>query len=161
MTGVESSGLVGLAHGGTAHVAGHLLEHPADRRWELRCGHCLALVATVEQPPDLRPRAGLVVDGAVGLPAVAGWPEVSLAWGLVPQDCEPRPPARVPAARRRPAPARAVFRTGLRRVAAEPVLLPGGLWVAVAAGRARSVTTTAFGVRNRARVRGTGRPACR
>lgn len=159
MTGPESSGLVGLAHGGSAHVAGHVLERPAPDRWELRCGHCLALVATVEQPPVLRPRAGLVVDGAVGLPAVAGWPEVSLAWGLVPQDCGPVPPPPRRPARRTPA--RAEFRTGLRRVTAEPVLLPGGLWVAVAAGRARWVTTTAFGVRNRARVRGTGRPACR
>jgi hypothetical protein len=160
---LDSGGYVRWVSASTVRVAGHYLETEWDEHdrvslWRLRCGDCLAARLERHTVHSSRPRPGLPVDGALRLPAGGGRPEATLVWGMVATDCDHAEPALdLPPVlgRQRPGqPGRVIFRTTVcaRTVQADPVLIGGGLWVAVAPGHAWFVCSDAFGVRSRARV---------
>jgi len=160
---LDSGGYVRWMSASTVRVAGHYLETVRDEHdrvavWRLLCGDCLAVRLERHTVRSSRAGSGLPVDGAVRLPAGGGWPEATLAWGLVANDCdhEERVVGTRGAPRRRlpGRPNRVLFRNSLLGPPdqADPVLIGGGLWVAVAPGHAWLVRSDAFGARHLARV---------
>jgi len=119
-------------------VGGHYLEigHEGEiaTSWRLLCGACLVPRASQALPRTGGSGRGLPPEGAIHLPALDGWPALTLAWGVVREHPEERAhhPRQLPIPRRRPT-VRFRQRWGWS-CRADPILVSGGLWLAAAPG---------------------------